>query len=134
MSKFYRGEDISEKDLPKGIQLFEEELKENPMDMRAMNYLAYLYHLTNNEEMAKKISINFQGLLSAILTSGDGLECETSLHVIAVPHEYVVLNMFQMQVESQSLTGKCDYIKLKAEKDNPSGIYFDISSFYGKLF
>jgi hypothetical protein len=133
LKKFYLGEGITEKDFPKGIKLFEEELEENPFNLRAMNYLAYLYHLNKDETTAKKMSRNFHGLLDAILSSGDGLKCETGFHVIAVPDEYVLLNMFQMETQSQSYSGKCDYLEFEKDKYKVPGLYFDVSIFYGKF-
>jgi cytochrome c-type biogenesis protein CcmH/NrfG len=58
MTKFYRGE-ISDKDLPKGIKLFRQTLEKNPLDLRAMNYLAYMYHLTKDEVTAKRFHVIF---------------------------------------------------------------------------
>lgn len=133
MTKYYRGEGVSEKDLPAGIKLFREALEENPMDLRAMNYLAYMYHLTKDEITAKKIASNFHGLIGVILSSGDGMKCETGFHVISVTDEYVLLNTFQMERTSQGLTGKCDYITFEKDKYKIPGLYFDISRFYGKI-
>ncbi|MFZ4930417.1 DUF4919 domain-containing protein [Chryseobacterium sp. Mn2064] len=133
MTKYYRGEGITEKDLPKGIQLFKEALEENPLDIRAMNYLAYMYHLTNDETTAKKIAENFRGLLEAILSSGDGLTCETGFHVISVTDEYVMMNRFQMEPISQSYKGQCDYQKFEKDKYTVPGLYFNVSKFYGKI-
>lgn len=134
MSKFYRGEDITDKDLPRGLKLFREALEENPLDLRAMNYLAYLYHLTKDEAMAKKTSINFHGLLGAILSSGDGLKCETGFHVISVSHEYVLMNMFELESQAQSYDGKCDYQKFEKDKYKIPGLYFNVSKLYGRMF
>ncbi|MGI9580792.1 DUF4919 domain-containing protein [Chryseobacterium sp. RRHN12] len=133
VAKYYSGEGISQKDLSKGIQLFLGALDENPLDLRAMNYLAYLYHLNNDDETARKIAGNFHGLLGAILTSGDGLTCETGFHVISVTDEYVLLNRFQMETQSQSLKGKCDYQEFEKGKYKVPGFYFDISRFYGRI-
>ncbi|WP_114819399.1 DUF4919 domain-containing protein [Chryseobacterium sp. KLBC 52] len=133
VAKYYRGEGISQKDLSKGIQLFLGALDENPLDLRAMNYLAYLYHLNDDDATAEKIAGNFHGLLNAILTSGDGLTCETGFHVIAVTDEYVLLNRFQMETKSQSLKGKCDYQEFEKDKYKVPGFYFDISRFYGRI-
>ncbi|RXM40497.1 hypothetical protein BOQ62_05945 [Chryseobacterium sp. CH21] len=55
VAKYYRGEGISQKDLSKGIQLFLDALDENPLDLRAMNYIAYLYHLNNDDATAEKL-------------------------------------------------------------------------------
>ncbi|MEG0926420.1 DUF4919 domain-containing protein [Chryseobacterium sp.] len=133
VAKYYRGEGISQKDLSKGIQLFLDVLEENPLDLRAMNYLAHLYHLSNDDATAEKIAGNFHGLLNAILTSGDGLKCETGFHVISVTDEYVLLNRFQMETQAQSHTGKCDYQEFEKGKYKISGFYFDISRFYGRI-
>lgn len=133
VAKYYRGEGISEKDLSKGIQLFQDALDENPLDLRAMNYLAYLYHLTHDDDTAKKIAGSFHGLLGAILTSGDGLKCETGFHVISVTDEYVLLSRFQMETKSQSNNGKCDYQEFEKDKYKIPGFYFDVSRFYGKI-
>ncbi|MGH1519811.1 DUF4919 domain-containing protein [Chryseobacterium sp. JK1] len=133
MTRYYRGEGITEKDLPKGIQLFKEALEENPLDIRAMNYLAYMYHLINDEGAAKKIAENFRGLLEAILSSGDGLTCETGFHVISVTDEYVMMNRFQMESISQSYKGQCDYQKFEKDKYTVPGLYFNVSKFYGKI-
>lgn len=134
MAKYYRGEGITEKDIPAGIKLFREALEENPLDLRAMNYIAYMYHLAQDENTAKKISNNFHGLLGAILTSGDGMKCSTGFHVISVTDEYVLMNRFQMEVNSQSLTTeKCDYIEFEKDKYKIPGLYFNISRFYGKI-
>ncbi|NIF03943.1 DUF4919 domain-containing protein [Chryseobacterium sp. Tr-659] len=133
VAKYYRGEGISQKDLSKGIQLFLDALDENPLDLRTMNYLAYLYHLNNDDSTAKKIAGNFHGLLSAVLTSGDGLTCETGFHVISVTDEYVLLNRFQMETKSQSMKGKCDYHEFEKGLYKIPGLYFDVSTFYGKI-
>lgn len=132
MTKFYRG-DVSEKDLPKGIKLFRKALEKNPLDLRAINYLAYMYHMNKDEATAKKLSINFHGLLEAFLSSGDGLKCETAFHVISVSHEYVLMNMFQMESKSQSYDGKCDYQEFEKDKYKIAGLYFDVSKLYGKM-
>lgn len=133
VAKYYRGEGISQKDLSKGIQLFLGALDENPLDLRAMNYLAYLYHLSNDDANAEKIAGNFHGLLNAILTSGDGLTCETGFHVISVTDEYTLLNRFQMETKAQNHNGKCDYQEFEKDKYKVSGFYFDISRFYGRI-
>jgi hypothetical protein len=85
LSKYYKGE-FDKKDLPEVIQTLKNSLEEFPLDLRIMNFLAYAYHLNENENMAKKTSINFQGLFGAILDSGDGNKCETAFHVISVSH------------------------------------------------
>jgi hypothetical protein len=102
-------------------------LAEDPLNIRAMNFLAYIYNLNGEESMAAKVSANFQGIFGAIMSSGDGLKCETGFHVIAISDEYVILNIFEMQASSQSFNNNCDYIKFEADKYKVPGMYFDVS-------
>jgi len=90
-------------------------------------------HKWCDDATAEKIAGNFHGLLNAILTSGDGLKCETGFHVITVTDEYVLLNRFQMETKAQSHNGKCDYQEFEKGKYKIPGFYFDISRFYGKI-
>ncbi|RTZ50475.1 DUF4919 domain-containing protein [Chryseobacterium arthrosphaerae] len=41
------------------IKLFREALEENPFDLRAMNYLVYMYRLVKDENMAQKQQVIF---------------------------------------------------------------------------
>lgn len=127
LTKYYRGEDVTEKDIPKIIKAFSKELEEDPLNLRAMNYLAYMYHMNNDESMAKKISRNFHDLFEVIISSGDGMKCESAMHVIAVSHEYVFLNMFQLEINSQSYDGTCDYLLFEKDKYKVPGVYFNVS-------
>jgi len=129
---FYRSEKIKEKDYDEIIKLATHSINEFPFDLRQLNFLAYIYHLKGNEEMAKKVSLRFQGSFSAIMSSGDGKTCETGYHVISVSHEYVFLNMFQFQMYQQSTTGDCDYLELLKDDRNIDGIYFNIEKLFAK--
>lgn len=131
LSKYYKGE-FEEKDIPEVIQTLKKSLEEFPLDLRIMNFLAYVYHLNGNEDMAKKTSINFQGLFGAILSSGDGNKCETGFHVISVSHEYVLLNMFELENKSQSFDGKCDFLQFEKDKYKVPGIYFNVEKMQEK--
>lgn len=125
--KYYKAEKLEEKDYDKFIKLANQSLKEFPLDLRLMNYLAYIYHLKGDNVTAKKISTNFHGIFNAILSSGDGLKCETGIHVISVGHEYVLLNLFQLENVSQSLIGDCDFLAFEKDKYKVPGLYFNIS-------
>lgn len=129
---FYHREELEKKDYKEFIDLANQSLKEFPIDIRLMNFLAYVHHLNGDEAMAKKVSNNFHGLLGAIMSSGDGLKCETSFHVISVTHEYVILNMFELENVSQSLIGNCDYLAFEKDKYKIPGLYFNVSKLQEK--
>jgi len=126
LSEYYRSEKLDEKDYDKIIKLAEHAITVYPFDLRPMNYLAYIYHLKGDEVNAKKVAIRFNNILGTILSSGNGLKCETGFHVISVSDEYVLLNMLKLKRESQSLVGNCDYMSLEKGKYKMDGIYFNI--------
>jgi len=132
LSKYYQSETIDAKDYPEIIRLATHSISVDPFDLRQMNFLSYIYHLSGDEVMAKKIAAKFRGIFEAILSSGDGKTCETGFHVLTVGHEYVFLNVFELQSVSQSLVDHCDYLKFEKGKYKIDGIYFDITQMQKK--
>ena len=126
LKKYYQSEKIDEKDYDKIIKLAEHSISVFPFDLRQMNFLGYIYHLKGDEISAKNISNRFHKILEAIISSGNGEKCETGFHVISVSDEYVLLNMFELQNNSQSLVGNCDYISFEKGKYKIEGMYFSI--------
>lgn len=126
LSEYYRSEKLDEKDYDKIIQLAEHAITVYPFDLRPMNYLAYIYHLKGDEINAKKMAIRFNKILGIILSSGNGLTCETGFHVISVSDEYMLLNMLKLKVKAQSLTGNCDYMSFEKGMYKVDGLYFNI--------
>lgn len=126
LTELFNGDNFSEKDYDEVIKLATSSINEFPFDLRSMNIMAFVYHLKGDEEMAKKISYRLHGTFGAILTTGDGKSCETGFHVISVSHEYVFLNMFQLSITEQNLTGNCDYLVLEKGQSSIDGIYFNI--------
>lgn len=131
---YFQSNDLKKSDYAEIIKISNASLKEFPLNLRVMNFLGYIYHLDGNEAMAKKISHNFYGLFGAIFSSGDGRDCKTGFHVIAVSHEYVVMNILQLETASQSLSGDCDYLSLEKDKYKLSGVYFNITKLKEKGF
>ena len=131
--KFYQSEKIGENDYDRIIKLATHSITQFPFDLRPMNFMAYIYYLKGDENMAKKIAYRFQGSFEAILSSGDGKTCETGYHVISISHEYVFLSMFQFSIVLQELTSDhCDYLTLKKDERNIDGIYFNVQKLFEK--
>jgi len=124
--KYYRSTDLKEEDYDQIIKLATHSIDLFPFDLRAMNYLGFIYHLKGDEKSASKMAFRFQSTIGAILSTGNGETCEAGFHVISIGHEYVILNMFQFQMKSQSLTGDCDYLALEKDQRNVEGIYFNV--------
>ncbi|MGG5507847.1 MULTISPECIES: DUF4919 domain-containing protein [unclassified Myroides] len=92
-----------------------------------MMFLSYVYHLDGEEEQSALWSKHFEGFAKAISTSGDGLTCETGMHVISVSHEYHMLQLFDIEAVGQSFDGTCDLLALDPEYYTISGLYFNVS-------
>lgn len=134
LNSYFQKKDLKKSDYAEIIKISNVALNDFPLNLRVMNFLAYIYHLDGNEAMAKKVSHNFYGLFGAIFSSGDGRDCTTGFHVITVSHEYVVMNILQLEIASQSLTGDCDYLALEKDKYKLPGVYFNITKLKEKGF
>ncbi|WP_276702240.1 DUF4919 domain-containing protein [Chryseobacterium sp.] len=131
---YFQSKDLKKSDYAEIIKISNASLKEFPLNLRVMNFLGYIYHLDGNEAMANKVSHNFYGLFGAIYSSGDGRDCKTGFHVISVSHEYVVMNMLELEIASQGLSGDCDYLSLPKDKYKLPGVYFNITKLKEKGF
>ncbi|MCD1116417.1 DUF4919 domain-containing protein [Chryseobacterium turcicum] len=134
LAPYFQSSDLKKSDYAEIIKISNAALKEFPLNLRVMNFLAYIYHLDGNEAMAKKVSHHFYGLFGAIFSSGDGKECTSGFHVITVTHEYVLMNTLQLEIASQSLSGDCDYLSLPKDKYQLPGVYFNITKLKEKGF
>lgn len=132
LSKYYRKEQLEDSDYNEIIRLTSLCVAEFPFDLRQLNFMSYVYHLKGDDSTARKISYRFHGTVEAILSSGDGKTCETGFHVIAISHEYVILNLFRFQFTGQSLIGDCDYMEVNKNDRDISGVYFNVKRLWDK--
>ena len=123
---YLQKEKVDENDCSSIIKLCEQAIKKYPFDLRLLNYLAYMYQKKQDNLMYEKKNFKFQKVLSTIYDSGDGKQCETAFHVTSVTHEYVLLEIFQMERDKQSLIENCDYLTFDKAKYGIDGLYFNV--------
>lgn len=133
LKRFFMKDSLSASDYAPFIKTAEQSLKETPFDLRLLNMLAYVHHLNNNEVMAQKTGYMVNNLLKTIVSTGDGLTCETAFHVISVDNEYAVLGAFELDQQGQSLVGNCDYFNFEKGKYKIDGLYFDVSKLFESM-
>ncbi|PIF71430.1 uncharacterized protein DUF4919 [Flavobacterium sp. 2] len=126
LNEIYGKEKLENKDYDEIIKLINNTLSEFPFDLKQLNLLAYTYHLKGDEVNSKIASFKFHSIMNTILSSGDGKQCQTGFHVLLVEHEYVLLNVFELESKSQSLIDHCDYLSFEKGKYQVDGIYFNI--------
>ena len=97
-----------------------------PVDAKVHLMLASLLVRTGDYQGGVYHRSMFYGLLSSILTSGDGKTPKTAFRVISADEEYTVLNFIGAKLMLQSLEGVHDVMKVEID-GKVSVIYFDVS-------
>ncbi len=121
-------EEHNYEELEKIVTLTDSLLEETPFDLRAINY-----HLYASDKLAKKESFNkrlnqFNVVVDAMLSSGDGLSKKTAYYVINTSHEYDLLTILGFEFGgNQSLIEHFDYLSVAENEAEIEGLYFDVS-------
>lgn len=98
-----------------------------PFNSEVAKYLWMAYQKKNDFSTGLKLSMQSFYILNTIKSSGDGKSPETAYHVLTIGNEYELLRSLFLQRESQYLIGnKYDYLKLKQNRSNIEGLYFNI--------
>lgn len=120
--------DLKETDYDKIINYGDSILKENPFDLRVMNYQRYVFEKKGITGRMIIRTTQIRMIVDAILSSGDGTNKENAFFVINITHEYDILNILGFEFGgTQSLIETFDYLKVKENKNKIEGLYFDIS-------
>lgn len=129
-------EQPTERELRLLLRYADSVLKDQPFSLRTIIYQAGAYGdlgvTVERERCLHKMRIVFD----AIFNTGDGKSKETAFYVIAVPHEYDVLDMlgFDYGGEQSLIEGHIDKLKLKENKYGIEALYFDVSRSMAGLF
>lgn len=109
-------------------------LKEEPFNVSAIRLLIRTNAIKGDDAASKKIAKIYQNIMVTILSTGDGTSCGTAFHVQSIDHEYVIMNLMKLRMQSQKLLGKCDYLEFHKDFPKPNkngkqldGFYFNIS-------
>ncbi len=124
------------KDYKKALGLAEFVLAKYPLSLAANYFKGFaLFNLYPDKMDYIKYRDRFKFLTAAIISSGDGLTCETGFKTISVSDEYMIIyNYFNVEKFSgQALVGHCDKLNIEpssgwANKE----IYFDASEILKK--
>lgn len=103
-------------------------LKDNPFDLRQINFMIYALREKKKNNLANIWQFRLNHLLEAIAGTGTGLDPENAWYVIYPQHEYYVVNLLGRVVEDQEFEAPhFDKITLRprGEKD-PEAYYFNV--------
>ncbi len=126
---YYRKDSLTHADCMDMIRLENYVVEEFPFDIRHLNALGYCYSRTGQRKLSEFAYWKADAVVRTINSSGNGLKEKTAWHVIAVGHEYDLLDYYGFQFGgSQSLTKKtCDYLTVEKNKEGIEGFYFDVN-------
>ncbi|WP_291866262.1 DUF4919 domain-containing protein [Maribacter sp.] len=103
-------------------------LVKNPFELKTINYQLYALEKTDNIIGYRKKIAQFNIIIDALLSSGNGTTKEESFYVIYTAHEYDLLNILGFTFGgTQSLIEHYDYLKLAEGETKIEGLYFDVS-------
>ena len=124
---------ITEEGWRKAAQIVEKELESDPTNLRFHLYKQIVYSNLYGKESQEEFDAYTQVvmLFSAISSTGNGKTPETAFHVISVPDEYGLMEMFGLSMKSQSLIEKkgrsYDLMELEENEFGLESMYFDIT-------
>jgi hypothetical protein len=112
------------------LNLSDSVLKSMPVSLSAnLVKLVVLYTMSPDERSEyNKWKWRYHCLRDAVLSTGNGLTCETAFKTIFVPDEYDLIRYFEIEETTQYLVGDCDMFDIKSAKYfDAKNIYFDTS-------
>lgn len=105
-------------------------LAENPVNLKVLLKMIFLYNHTKSVEKATRMAILYVGLLQVIYASGTGRSCHDSFVVISVDDEYAITSDLGLKVVRQALIGSCDRLffskKGQHRKNRIKTLYFNV--------
>lgn len=103
--------------------------RDNPFSLLAIQTIAFCYTSLEDKEKYDIWNIQKNGILDAIVSSGDGETEESAIHVISVEHEYEVLYRMGLEVLGDSLCNdKVEFLKVADNAEDIPGLYFNFSA------
>lgn len=121
-------QDLNEEDYRKLLNYSNKILEDDPFNTSVISNKLTAYKKLKNEKDFRTTLSQFMTVIDAILSSGNGATKEMAFYVIAVPHEYAVLNVLGFKYAGkQSLVEHYDYLEVEENEYKINGLYFDIT-------
>ena len=126
LSVYLQKEEITPVDCDMIINYVNISLIDFPFNFHNLRMAIYAHHVKGNKEEANKRMTMLNGIVDAILSSGDGKSLRTAFHVIYTPHEYEIVNILGYNAEYQTLNNVWDIISLSRNNDKIPALYFNV--------
>jgi|GEM_PF-2864500 len=120
-------------DIEKFIEKAEDWISQYPFDMNILYTLTFAYLQQGEYSKYAEKYFQYLGLVSSILTSGDGKSCETAFEIISTSEEYTIINELRLQFKSQGLAGNCDIMTCEDRDGNTVKLYFNVTNLFKNM-
>lgn len=129
---YFAKDNLTKSDWQNVIRLSKGCLEKKPFELKKLNLVYYAAKNLGDQKQVRIYQDKIKKIAYAILSSGDGRTEETAMHVLQVSDEYSLINMLGYEYNGQrELKGdRCDYLTLKTNEDNISGLYFDLKQLF----
>lgn len=109
------------------ISLANTYLSKNPFSLKMMYYLQHFYQAKQEFPIISSIQTNYDGVVRAILSSGDGLQEETGFSVNTPSDEHMVMRSLGFRPVTHDFKPTHDFYKLEENQAGYEGIFFDVT-------
>lgn len=101
-------------------------LARNPFSLKMIYYLQNFNAAAKETEKNKILDRQFNGIVQAILSSGDGKSLHTAYSVNHPSDEYMVMSSLDLSPKSNQINSNYDYFQLKNNNAGIKELYFDV--------
>lgn len=126
LSVYLEKDKITLADCEKIISFVNISMSEKPFHFHNLRMAIYAYHVKGEKKEAEKRIAMLNGIINAILSSGDGKSLRSAYHVIFTIHEYEIVNYLGYNADYQELKSVWDVIYLSKNKDKIPALYFNV--------
>lgn len=127
-------EQPTEKEWKTLIGLLDDLIQHEPFNIRLIYYQSIAYEALQQQEDLNRCIHKIKCLMDALNSTGDGLEKESAIHVIAPSHEYGFLFLHNFSAQSQALiNGGFDLLYLQPNKKGITELWFDVNQALGYM-
>lgn len=103
--------------------------RDNPFSLLAIQTIAFCYSSLEDMNNYNIWNIQKNGILDAIVSSGDGESEESALHVISIEHEYEVLYRMGLEIVGDSLCNdKIEFLQVADNAQDIRGVFFNFGA------
>lgn len=111
------------------IKISQAAIDDNPFDLLAIATMTFSFQQLKDTVSFARWKDKQNSLLDAIVSSGDGDDVTSPIHVISIEHEYEVLNRLGLQIDADSLCNDhVEYLKVRPNAEDVQGVYFDFGA------